>query len=307
MYYLYCNVGEMNCYDGCDNEKPSGGGAYNKDHIGHEVNNFTVIDGIYYGYVQSRGETIDISRHFGAGKKDDYVDDITVIWFAKHRVVGYYRNARVYRKVQHLKKELANFRVYDDYNISSDKAQLISPYERNFIIVGNGQSNTWFGNSEIDARIEEYISSYEEQIAHTEADVYDFERPLEGFEKDALVKVRVNQDRFRALMLKRYGSKCCICKVHSKELLIASHIKPWSRCNNSEKVSEFNGMLLCPNHDKLFDLGFISFSDAGKMLISNELDEVDRVFLNVVPGMNVSICEEMKPYLKYHRESVFRG
>ena len=41
-------------------------------------------------------------------------------------------------------------------------------------------------------------------------------------------------------MLKRYEGRCCICKVHSKELLIASHIKPWSKCNNSEKVSEFN-------------------------------------------------------------------
>ena len=92
-----------------------------------------------YGYVQSSKETIDISRHFGAGKKDDYVDGITVIWFAKHKVVGFYRNARVYRKVQHLDKEIADRRVYDDFNISSDIAQLISPYEREFIIVGNGQ------------------------------------------------------------------------------------------------------------------------------------------------------------------------
>ena len=307
MYYLYCNVGYMSSYDGCDNEKPSGGGAYNKDHIGHEVNNFTDINGRCYGYVQSRGETIDISRHFGAGKKDDYVDGITVIWFAKHKVVGFYRNARVYRKVQHLDKEIANRRVYDDYNISSDKAQLISPYERDFIIVGNGQSNTWFGNTEIDKKIENYISSYETQLVQAEADVYDFERPLEGFEKDALVKTRVNQDRFRALMLKRYESKCCICKVHSTDLLIASHIKPWSRCNNSEKVSEFNGLLLCPNHDKLFDLGYITFTDTGEMLISCQLDEVDRVFLNVSPDMNVLISEEMKPFLKYHRECVFRG
>ena len=108
-------------------------------------------------------------------------------------------------------------------------------------------------------------------------------------------------------MLKRYESKCCICKVHSTDLLIASHIKPWSRCNNSEKVSEFNGLLLCPNHDKLFDLGYITFTDTGEMLISCQLDEVDRVFLNVSPDMNVLISEEMKPFLKYHRECVFRG
>ena len=62
-----------------------------------------------------------------------------------------------------------------------------------------------------------------------------------------------------------------------------------------------------PNHDKLFDLGFITFTDTGKVRISNQLDEVDRMFLNVAPDMNVSISEEMKPYLKYHRENVFRG
>ena len=146
----------------------------------------------------------------------------------------------------------------------------------------------------------------EKAFEYVERDPSKRGRKLEGFEKDALVKTRVNQDRFRALMLKRYGGKCTICKVHSKELLIASHIKPWSKCNNSEKVSEFNGLLLCPNHDKLFDLGFITFTDTGKILISNELDEVDRVYLNIAPDMNVSICEEMKPYLKYHRKNVFK-
>jgi predicted restriction endonuclease len=43
-------------------------------------------------------------------------------------------------------------------------------------------------------------------------------------------------------------------------LLIASHIKPWAKCDGNEKVDVYNGFLLSPNFDRLFDQGFITFS-----------------------------------------------
>ena len=49
---------------------------------------------------------------------------------------------------------------------------------------------------------------------------------IDGAEKSALVKIRVNQGVFRDRLLKRY-SKCCLCGVHNEAFLIASHIKPW--------------------------------------------------------------------------------
>jgi predicted restriction endonuclease len=45
------------------------------------------------------------------------------------------------------------------------------------------------------------------------------------------VKHRLNQGEFRDQLLKRYDEKCCLCNINMEELLVASHIKPWSLNN----------------------------------------------------------------------------
>lgn len=129
---------------------------------------------------------------------------------------------------------------------------------------------------------------------------------IEATERDALIKCRVNQSKYRSELLKRY-KRCCLCKVSNRELLIASHIKPWSQCESTEKLDIDNGLLLCPNHDKLFDLGFISFDDDGKILICDGLKEIDRTFMNVEDKMSIVINEGNKKYLEYHRKKVFKN
>ena len=81
---------------------------------------------------------------------------------------------------------------------------------------------------------------------------------LYGEERETVTKVRVNQGFFRDILLEKYPS-CVMCKVSDKSLLIASHIKPWKNSGPDEKTDIDNGFILCPNHDKLFDKGFISF------------------------------------------------
>ena len=308
MYILYCNVGEMESYNGSGYERPSGGGAYNKNHIGHEVNNFTDCDGTYYGFVQAVGDTIDITKNFSAPKGAEYLDGITVIWTARQEVVGFYRDARVYRKTQHLASEIAAKREYDDYNIVSKKAQLIPKRDRGAFKIEARRRNVWYGNDEINAAVIKYIEDYEARVSAEEDAITDFTRPLEGYEKAVLIKARVNQDKFRSIMLNRFHSACCLsmCRVHTPEMLIASHIKPWSCCNNNEKVSPYNGLLLCPNHDHLFDAGYISFSDSGTIMISDSLDKDNRTFLNVADAMSIDVSEEMLPFLRYHRERIFK-
>ena len=308
MRILYCNVGEMESYNGSTYERPSGGGAYNKDHIGHEVNNFTDCNGIYYGFVQAVGDTIDITKHFSAPNGAEYIDDITVIWTARQEVVGFYREARVYRKTQHLVPEIAALREYGDYNIVSRKAQLIPKKDRGIFKIEARRRNVWYGNEETNKAVIQYIERYEAKLKAEENAITDFTRPLEGYEKETLIKARVNQNEFRSLMLKKYHSACCLsmCSVHTPEMLIASHIKPWCCCNSNEKVSPYNGLLLCPNHDHLFDKGYISFSDSGRILISSLLDNDNRMFLNIMDTMTIDITEEMLPFLHYHRENIFR-
>lgn len=130
---------------------------------------------------------------------------------------------------------------------------------------------------------------------------------IEDESKKAIINVRVNQGKFRDLLLKRYNNKCCLCGVKNQKFLIASHIKPWAESEPKEKLDVNNGFLMCPNHDKLFDKGYITFDDDGKIIISDRLTENDRVFLNVDNKMHIelTLTDDNKMYLKYHRENIF--
>ena len=130
---------------------------------------------------------------------------------------------------------------------------------------------------------------------------------VEGKEKEAVVKVRVNQGEFRNRLLKKYG-KCCLCGVSNPTLLRAGHIKPWCVSEPDEKLDENNGLLLCPNHDLLFDSGLISFEDTGAIMISDELKSIDRILMNIHEDMKIKgISEKQSEYLAYHRENVYQN
>lgn len=128
---------------------------------------------------------------------------------------------------------------------------------------------------------------------------------VEGSFKDCVVKQRINQSFFRKQLLKKYNH-CCLCDVSAKELLVASHIKPWSVSSSKEKVDDNNGLLLCPNHDALFDQGFISFDDNGNIIISDRLSNVNRKSMDVNENMNISVNNKIRGYLKYHRDNILK-
>lgn len=130
---------------------------------------------------------------------------------------------------------------------------------------------------------------------------------LEGKDKEAVIKVRANQGIFREQLLKRY-SHCCLCGVKNQSLLVASHIKPWAESESTEKLDPDNGFLMCPNHDKLFDQGLISFDDEGRIIISDKVDESDRLFMNIRLEMKIkcNLTDGNRKYLNYHREHVFQ-
>ena len=107
-------------------------------------------------------------------------------------------------------------------------------------------------------------------------------------------------------MLEKHGGKCCLCGVNNEDFLIASHIKPWSVSDENEKLNEFNGLLLCPNHDKLFDKGFISFDNNGNILISNKLDKTNRMFLNIGEQMKIDVNADNIEFIEYHRKNIFK-
>lgn len=125
------------------------------------------------------------------------------------------------------------------------------------------------------------------------------------------VKVRsqVIQSQFRASLISR-DHGCIFCKITQSELLIASHIKPAAASNVIEKADINNGLLLCPNHDKLFDRGYITFGSVdGKLIISNELNEDSRRIIGLFSLHQLPktvFNEKMSKYLVYHNNEVFK-
>ncbi|MBZ5753043.1 HNH endonuclease [Metabacillus rhizolycopersici] len=123
-------------------------------------------------------------------------------------------------------------------------------------------------------------------------------------EREQVIKSRIGQSTFKKALLDT-EKKCKLCGVSDERFLVASHIKPWSQSNNQERLDVNNGLLLCPNHDLLFDKGYISFDADGTILISDGLDEGTRLFLNVNKTMHISMNEGQQQYMKWHRENVF--
>lgn len=97
-------------------------------------------------------------------------------------------------------------------------------------------------------------------------------------EKEQIIKSRIGQSAFKKALL-AVEKKCKLCGVSDERFLVASHIKPWSQSNHQERLDVNNGLLLCPNHDALFDKGYISFDDDdGTILISDSLDAATKFF-----------------------------
>ncbi|MED1085495.1 HNH endonuclease [Bacillus toyonensis] len=124
-------------------------------------------------------------------------------------------------------------------------------------------------------------------------------------EKEQVIKSRIGQSTFKRNLL-AIEKKCRLCGVSGERFLVASHIKPWSQSNNQERLDVNNGLLLCPNHDALFDKGYISFDEDGTILISMSLDTITKVFLNVNESIRLEMNESQRQYMKWHRENMFK-
>jgi predicted restriction endonuclease len=85
------------------------------------------------------------------------------------------------------------------------------------------------------------------------------------------------------------------------EILISSHIKGWSECNEDERLDVDNGILLSPHIDSLFDKHLISFEDDGSIIISVKVPKDDLDILGVSKLIRLKVDEGMKKYLQHHR------
>lgn len=132
-----------------------------------------------------------------------------------------------------------------------------------------------------------------------------FEKEITVTEKEVLSKVRIYQNKYRDNLLKHL-KECPITGISDKRLLIASHIKPWCLSTNEEKLDIYNGFILSPLYDKLFDQGLITFTTDKKIIYSSTLSDKTLAIIRV----DNDYCENLpvthrEKYLTFHNEKVF--
>ncbi|MGJ8684730.1 MAG: HNH endonuclease [Nonlabens sp.] len=123
---------------------------------------------------------------------------------------------------------------------------------------------------------------------------------------------RVGAEKYRREVI-NYMPQCPFTKITDERLLIASHIKPYSICmknNESTQALDYlNGLALSPTYDKLFDQGYITFTNNGELVCGTQLSSYTWEKLSINPNAKNKMRifpEDREMYLEYHRSYVFQ-
>lgn len=220
---------------------------------------------------------------------NDYIDGNMLFWEGeeKHssdkRVVEATKNGDeihlFYREVHH-----TPFVYFGQISLTDFQLKEDAPSE--FVFRINEQS------SEIDVfkEVREHAAEY---------------KTLAITEQEQIVISRLGQGSFRRNVIRLWGS-CSVTGLQSVSLLRASHIKPWKNSDNKERLTPYNGLLLIPDYDFLFDRGYISFKNNGNVLVSQRLSSFARKVFEVRDDLRLRrVFPESKEYLEYHQTEVF--
>lgn len=142
-------------------------------------------------------------------------------------------------------------------------------------------------------------------IEKEEEEIIDSDVPQE--KKKQLIKARIGQGEYRTKLLAECPF-CPITLVSEDRLLIASHIKPWASSNDFEKTDPKNGFMLTPTFDRLFDRGFLSFTDDKKTILSPFLSNMTYSKLGISDNKIIPLLpiEGREKYLYHHRNKILK-
>jgi hypothetical protein len=151
---LFMRIAWMDNYKGKTAEDiPRGAGSFvDENEVGGEIYNFLKTGNSYYGFVRvGKGGKIDIKK-LGALKDAELLTGVTVVFFSKNAplgggqyIVGCYKDATVYKDVQHL----VDGKTRRAYNVKCNfKNSILIPSElRHKSIEGPGQSNLFYAHN----------------------------------------------------------------------------------------------------------------------------------------------------------------
>jgi putative restriction endonuclease len=116
---------------------------------------------------------------------------------------------------------------------------------------------------------------YESRITNPEpaASTYEIKEPtFPTGETETIreIKTRRVQNFFRRTVLQSYNNRCAISGLAIPQLLVASHIIPWSE-DASRRADPTNGIALNALYDKAFDRHLISFDEDFRLVLSSKI------------------------------------
>ncbi|MFH2117288.1 MAG: HNH endonuclease signature motif containing protein [Bacillota bacterium] len=304
-----CNGYTINKSDITNIEDLEFGVFYNTTLISAIANKFNIVKGMYF-VDDGLGERYVIVKATIHG--DAYQNE----WLIKNKLLKYYMENE-----SDINRKLFNFRHTPNLELYS-RFFIGEPIDVHLFYRDNSDNDyiyagIYFVNNIIDDnKAFELINSRKitkEDVINEEKNYRTIiEKQNESFTGDVYIKGMVNQRTkqglFRQLQLNSKKHHCEICEIHEKEFLIASHIKPYSKSKNDlQSVADVdNGLLLCPNHDHLFDRGLISFDDNGRILISSQLDKDSIELFGLSKNMKIGVNQRKIRYLTYHRKFIFK-
>lgn len=216
--------------------------------------------------------------------------------------------AQMGRTPSSLSMKLCNLASLDQYHRDRGVAGLrgASSLDRE---VWNRFQADWTGMAEkSEAALEALMSG-----APAKVDANSFKLPDGPSEIPRTVKTRRLQRFFRNAVLANYEYQCAISGVAVPELLVASHIVPWSE-DVSRRANPTNGLCLNALYDKAFDCHLITFDEKFKLVICSALKKRDvpefqRVNFVEIEGSKLRLPHRFPPdsaALAKHRE-LFRA
>ena len=133
-------------------------------------------------------------------------------------------------------------------------------------------------------------------------------------ETTATVRVRTMQSFFRKVVLAAYNSRCCITGNPVEDLLVASHILPWSDFPQ-QRLNPRNGLCLAAHFDRAFDRRLVAFDCEMRLVLSPVLRRylpnpaIESEFVHR-EGQRL-ICPDRFPpeakFLAYHHDQMLRA
>lgn len=149
-----------------------------------------------------------------------------------------------------------------------------------------------------------YLGDVEIKVSEQSSKKQKGRKLSQGSNRETIVQARVGQGQFREDVLFIWKNTCPVTGLSKPELLVASHILPWSLSDETQKIDPNNGFPFSPAVDKLFDKGYISFNDNGHLLFKKSaIDSQDLKILGLLPNTKISgLNEQQIAYLAEHRK-----